>query len=812
MMQCRGYSHSFILLLLLLGALLLWGCRGDSASVPASSEDAGTEANPPYPELNDFLMSELERLGKDPSKTTSEVAKGDSDRVFDLKPALIDPDGPGGDPATGVSLDWTEVLIGDYDQNGLVTIAEITALGQNLGKSVSYDAPALHGGFAFWPAGDPDDDGGESPPAAGSPAANWRLARIDGNRDGLLTINDITPIAQNWQEALSGYRIYRQAPGESSFTMLQGLPGTNDFLSVTHPSAPGNSPVLYSFADDSATTSGVYLYYVAPYDLQSQAQGPASGIVSIDLDTGTVNSSPVANLSVTPDFAGAPAEITLDAAGSYDPDGSIAAYEWDFDGDGTTDWLSTDPLPEMSSDGTVDSFEVVSAGKIKATYRQGSDDYFQPSVRAIDDLSAQSNPADAQLGISGWDYDILNASVADYKLPIVVEAMSVDPITDEIVAAGYTYGASETAGVLEGGVYFARRAANGEWTYEKVPISDIGINNSKGTVKGIVRQICWDSDSNPTILLLRRVEGGLGVTDPDRLWRSTRMKNGTWNSIKMIVQDDSGNASSSKMLSELDTKQLPDGSVVSILIETLEDKGSLVGGSIHFRFHIMHNLNGTWQTEFSGFDTADTLFEPRRLLVQPDATVYALFNGAEGLPSGIPAALWTPGEGFGEPFSLDGGQVNLGSEYRVGLASSDLNGNVFCYYEVSINPRIRALVSIVNNTSFYDELSDEPEFNNPPVSNFIVNSLLGTQILIDHIDSLNRYMECRIYTGKEYYSELLLPPLTNNALTNQGSIAMTVDVNGRSYVLAVITDHPDFPETEFARLYVLFRHLDPRLK
>ena len=535
----RGYSR-FSLLLLLLGALLLWSCRGDSTFVPASNEDAGavahspqdslTDIRPPYPELQDFLMSELERLGKDPSKTTSEVAKGDSDRVFDLRPALIDPDGPGGDPATGVTLDWTEVLTGDYDQNGLVTIAEITALGQNLGKSVTYDAPALHGGFAYWPAGDPDDEGGESPPAAGSPAANWRLARIDGNRDGLLTINDITPIAQNWQEALSGYRIYRQAPGESQFTMLPGLPGTNDFLSVTHPAAPGNSPVLYNFTDDSATASGVYLYYVAPYDLQSQAQGPASGIVSIDLDTGTVNSSPVANLSVTPDFAGAPAEITLDATASYDPDGSIAAFEWDFDGDGTTDWLSTDPLPETSSDGTVDSFEVVAPGKIQATYRQGSADYLVPSVEVMDNAGAIDD-AVAQLGLSGWIHEVISADDEAFdpegnEISFIVQDMEIDPATGEVVICGVPN--SDYLGVsqVSPDAFFGRRDSLGNCTEEQV-MPYAGSILEELQARPLNMEIGWQANGEPLILFTAWADYSLLGYD-SRVLLCKRISSGNW--------------------------------------------------------------------------------------------------------------------------------------------------------------------------------------------------------------------------------------------------------------------------------------------
>jgi PKD repeat protein len=62
---------------------------------------------------------------------------------------------------------------------------------------------------------------------------------------------------------------------------------------------------------------------------------PAQSITLLVLPAGTPNTPPVAMASATPTSGTAPLTVNFSSSGSYDPDGSIASYSWNF-GDGTS--------------------------------------------------------------------------------------------------------------------------------------------------------------------------------------------------------------------------------------------------------------------------------------------------------------------------------------------------------------------------------------------------------------------------------------------------------------------------------------------
>ena len=352
--------------------------------------------------LTGLLEQELQRQGKDIDRAVAAAPSGENNSVFDLQGQVLT------SPA-GVRLNWTEQLTGDYDQNSEVGAPDLQPLALYLGESVEYDAPTLHDGIARWPAGDPL--------AAG--ALNWRKARVDGDSNTEIGTADIVPIAQHFGESISGYRVYRQAPGEGAFSLLPDPVNTGSPMTISRTLAEftASTPVRYTFSDTTATATGVYRYRIAPYDSISGAEGTLSVEITVDTGAASIN----ADITADPQIGRAPLNVNFDAGGSTATAG-ITQYEWDWEGDGTYDETGTSPTTTHSytnlgtyqptvriTDGTSETdtasvqVEVVSnippTASFNANPQGGS-----PPVDVSFDASA-STDTDGSITQYEWDYD-----------------------------------------------------------------------------------------------------------------------------------------------------------------------------------------------------------------------------------------------------------------------------------------------------------------------------------------------------------------------------------------------------------------------
>jgi len=243
-----------------------------------------------------------------PPTPTSRTVSAPPD--LDSAEAILSWDRGGGD------LSWYYAHPGDYNQDGLVTVNDITPLGVNFNAEGPFDIATA-------------------------------LSVVDGNSDGLITVNDITPIGQNFNKSVERYQAFHSdsladypaantAPNGAGATLLGTVQLANNPLLA-------NKRRLFTLHLNNPPASGYG--WVRPL---SNEYDPGTPSTLISFGNAGGNAAPVAALSADPTSGDAPLVVDFDASGSTDSDGTIVQYSFDFDGDAIIDVAGDSPVAQYT--------------------------------------------------------------------------------------------------------------------------------------------------------------------------------------------------------------------------------------------------------------------------------------------------------------------------------------------------------------------------------------------------------------------------------------------------------------------------------
>lgn len=316
-MAIRGYSLRVALwgTALFVTAIIAFACgRGGPAVAPPVVEQpvevnmeealAELDALPTPAGVDASMFAQLkEELRRQLSARGKAVMIASPFAVNDL--AVIS--GGGGEmPRVRWSSDF---FVADGDNSGVVSIADLTPI-------------------AVW---------------FGADTAETPLASVaDYTRDGTVAISDVTPLAMHFGERVTDFRLESAPAADGEFAPL--------------------TTVLW---EDQLAEKNVNGFAVFEYELAAGDFGGAAGlwvrVVSRDgaggegdpceaVHVAAPNSAPTAMLVADPVSGEAPLEVSFDASGSSDEDGSIVQFDYDWEGDGTYDLLDGGETPAHTYD------------------------------------------------------------------------------------------------------------------------------------------------------------------------------------------------------------------------------------------------------------------------------------------------------------------------------------------------------------------------------------------------------------------------------------------------------------------------------
>lgn len=238
------------------------------------------------------------------SKHLSKLPVGNADRVGDL--AISE------NEDKTFTLSWHYRNPGDYDQNGIVNVSDITPLAMHFGERV--------------PASDTD--------------LNSIQAVIDGSANGIIDIADITPIATNYFSEIKAYEVEKSQPVTAAF---------EDTAVVSLEDSAGDGRKLFTYHIALARRAQ---FRVVARDSSGNVGNPSEP-VELRLENGTwrMHAKDPRHLQRSP-YVGPQASLVV---WSFEPK---SAYSWNLvvDGEGTTyaiDCSGSPSLLAIGRDGTL---------------------------------------------------------------------------------------------------------------------------------------------------------------------------------------------------------------------------------------------------------------------------------------------------------------------------------------------------------------------------------------------------------------------------------------------------------------------------
>ncbi|MEZ5339041.1 MAG: hypothetical protein R3F46_12380 [bacterium] len=263
-----------------------------------------------------MLVRELSAAGKDISATQTRPPSGEGNGIRFFEYGLTEATGPDYEDPWNRQLLIYEMLLGDYDGNGIVNSADLVPVARFWGTEIQYSEDVV------------SDDLYRPLPEYESIAAG----RVDGNFDGVINASDITVIAQHWMEAIDGFRIYtsRNAGPEqylpdptepsSSLSVRRPHAAIDDLLNpyedqvgffyYPFTGSPGHGICFYQLALDVVHDWEIR---VVPVNLSSEIQESQSRTISIP-----ANKPPLPDMAITLSGDTAPLMLSVDLSASTD--------------------------------------------------------------------------------------------------------------------------------------------------------------------------------------------------------------------------------------------------------------------------------------------------------------------------------------------------------------------------------------------------------------------------------------------------------------------------------------------------------------